>query len=222
MQKQTGIQTQESVVGVTEIPPSVTPEVSVPPRNETETPDRKNTTWLSLGLVVATGVVRLLTRIPNFTPVGALGLFGGGRLKAWQAYSLPLLVMLATDILKVFPLSWRGLSAVNWLTPWVYASFLIYVLLGRWLCRNRSFLWIGLASLLGSVQFFLITNFGFWVTNQEKFFPYTLQGLLACYIGALPFFGLTLAGDLVYSGVLFGGYALAAPRAYAPKARLAS
>lgn len=222
MQKSTGIQPQSSAVGVTENPPSEPLELTVPPRNEAETPDKKNTTWLSLGLVLATSVVRLLTRIPNFTPVGALGLFGGGRLPAWQAFSLPLIVMLVTDTLKVFPLSWRGLAAIDWVTPWVYASFLVYVLLGRWLCRNRSFLWIGLAALLGSMQFFLITNFAFWVANQEKFFPHTLPGLLACYIGALPFFGLTLAGDLVYTGILFGGYALATRHALAPKTRLSS
>jgi hypothetical protein len=79
-----------------------------------------------------------------------------------------------------------------------------------------------LAALLGSIQFFVITNFGFWVINDEVFYPHTWQGLVKCFTMALPFFGGTLAGDLFYSLVLFGGYALATRFLATPKARLAS
>jgi len=30
-------------------------------------------------------------------------------------------------------------------------------------------------------------------------YPKTLEGLITCYIAAIPFFGYTLAGDLFYS-----------------------
>jgi hypothetical protein len=36
----------------------------------------------------------------------------------------------------------------------------------------------------------------------------TLSGLMNCYIAGVPFFRGTLVGDLVYSAVLFGGFAL--------------
>ena len=39
-------------------------------------------------------------------------------------------------------------------------------------------------------------------------YPLTLSGLAACYVAAVPFFQNTLAGDLFYSGLLFGGFAL--------------
>jgi hypothetical protein len=222
MELQTGTQPETRVVGVAEIPPSLAASAPVPPREDADSGGELNRSWLSIGLVAAASVLRLVSPIPNCTPVGGLALFGGGRLRLWQAFALPLLVMILTDAVKTITLAPLGLRAINWATPWIYASFLLYVFLGRWLCRNRGVMGIGLASLLGSLQFFLITNFGFWVTNEEVFFPYTWQGLIQCYTVALAFFGGTLGGDLLYSGVLFGGYALATRLATAPKARLLS
>ena len=64
------------------------------PAGTTATPP---SAWLPLGLTVSAGVLRLLAPVPNLTPVGALGLYAGGRLRSWQAFALPLLVMAATD-----------------------------------------------------------------------------------------------------------------------------
>ena len=44
-----------------------------------------------------------------------------------------------------------------------------------------------------------------WVVGD--FYPKTLAGLSACYAAAIPFFRNTLAGDLVFSVVMFGGFA---------------
>ena len=41
----------------------------------------------------------------------------------------------------------------------------------------------------------------------------SLSGLLENYAAALPFWGRTLAGDLLFSGAIFGMYALLARRA---------
>jgi hypothetical protein len=57
------------------------------------------------------------------------------------------------------------------------------------------------------VQFYLITNFFVWL-HASSVYPHTAAGLLACYVAALPFFGYTVLGDLFYSAVLFGAYAL--------------
>ena len=64
-----------------------------------------------------------------------------------------------------------------------------------------------------SLAFFLGTNFAHWAVTGQ--YPISLSGLSACYLAALPFLKYTLAGDLVFSGVLFGAAALvgrAAPR----------
>jgi hypothetical protein len=36
------------------------------------------------------------------------------------------------------------------------------------------------------------------------FYPMTLDGLLTCYTAAIPFFQMTLMGDLFFVGVIFG------------------
>ena len=40
-------------------------------------------------------------------------------------------------------------------------------------------------------------------------YPRTCAGLAACYVAAIPFFQNTVAGDLFYAALLFGGFALA-------------
>jgi hypothetical protein len=57
------------------------------------------------------------------------------------------------------------------------------------------------------LQFFVVTNFAMWAAGG--FYPRTVAGLRACYLAGVPFFWNTLAGDALYAGVLFGGYALA-------------
>jgi hypothetical protein len=56
------------------------------------------------------------------------------------------------------------------------------------------------------VLFFVVTNFGTWLLSGM--YPMTASGLTACFVAAIPFFQNTVAGDLFYSGVLFGGFAL--------------
>jgi hypothetical protein len=158
---------------------------------------------LGSGLAVATGLFRLVPHLPNFTPVGALGLFAGARMRLWHALTLPLLVMAVSDLLLQ---SFYGLSPFH---PFVYASVVANVMLGRLLLRRSGSPWrIGGVSLLASAQFFLVTNFGVWMT--WPMYTRDLAGLLQCYVAAIPFFQYTLLGDLVFCGVMFGAYALAA------------
>src|SRR6516225_10534871 len=84
-------------------------------------------TW-AIGMAIAGGLIRLIPYHPwNFTPIGALGLFGGARLRSWAAYVLPLAVMAVSDLL----LWWINGQGYNPFNPWVYASFILAVLLGR-------------------------------------------------------------------------------------------
>ncbi len=93
------------------------------------------------------------------------------------------------------------------LMPVVYSSFLLSVLIGRWLQNRRTLIRIGGATLLGAIQFFIVTNFGVWALGS--FYPRTLGGLAACYAAGIPFFWNTVAGDALYVTLLFGGYVLA-------------
>ena len=85
----------------------------------------------------------------------------------------------------------------------MYAAFLINVWIGRKLVTTQSVGRIGAACVLGSLQFFLITNFSMFLT----LYSHDLAGLTQCYALALPFYGRTLLADLFYTGALFGMHA---------------
>jgi hypothetical protein len=160
---------------------------------------------LALTLTVVAAFLRLVPHPPNFAPVGGLALFGGARFRGWQAYAVPLLAMLVTDPILSHM---AGFPAYSWGTLVIYCCFLINVLLGRVFLRQSSQPGrIGAVAFAGSVQFYLITNFFVWL-HASSLYPHTAAGLLACYVAALPFFGYTVLGDLFYSAVLFGAYAL--------------
>lgn len=164
---------------------------------------------LALLLVVVAALLRLIPHPPNFAPVGGVALFGGARLRGWQAYVIPLAVMLLTDPLR--SLMEGHYPAYSGTTLVVYCSFLITVLLGRIFLRESSNIWrIASVAFLASVQFYLFTDLPSWW--MDPIYGHTVNGLIACYVAALPFFGRTLLGDLFYSGVLFAAYAMLSRR----------
>jgi len=113
-----------------------------------------------------------------------------------QAYALPLVLMAVTDPFV------GGYSAA---TPMIYAAFLINVWIGTRLRGTENPLKIGAGVACGSLVFFLLTNFA-WLAGSSMY-PHTLAGVMQCYIAAIPFYGRTLASDLLYSGALFGLHA---------------
>jgi len=177
-------------------------------------------TILIFTLILLAAALRLAPHPWNFTPIGAIALFAGATVRDRRtAFLLPVLVMLATDVIIGF----------NKLSPLVYASFLLSVLIGRLVVakrfgasqrakrgsesvsaadpKKRTLPRIATATFLGSLQFFLITNLGVWAFLGS--YPRTAAGLAACYITGLPLFGNTLAGDAVYTALLFGAFLMA-------------
>lgn len=153
---------------------------------------------LALTLIVIAEVLRAAPHPWNFTPIGAMALFSGAFIRDRRlAFLFPLLTLLVGD----FFLGFHKLTLI------VYASFLISVLIGRLLQNRRTIPHLAGATILGSLQFFLITNFGVWWLLDS--FPKSAAGLASCYLAGLPLFWNTLAGDAVYVAFLFLGYALA-------------
>lgn len=154
-----------------------------------------------VGLIVALSVLRLLPHPPNFTPILAVGLFGGAMFRRrWQAFGVPLLAMLASDF-GIELLFGFGFHA---LLPVVYLCVAGGVGLGMLLPARLSAKAIFVSGLAVSVGFFIVTNFAVWATSAM--YPLTAPGLLACYAAAIPFFSNTLLGTLVYSGLMFGSW----------------
>lgn len=167
----------------------------------------------AIGLTVLSALGRLIPHAPNVTPLGGSCLFAGSRIGGYLAWLLPLAVMIATD--PIVGAAGGAHGGYTFASPLIYASFMINVWLGRRLVRNVSALRVGGAAFLCSMQFFLLTNFAVWLSaarGTTHLYALSVAGLLECYAAALPFWGRTLAGDLFYSGALFGMYALLARR----------
>ena len=157
---------------------------------------------LTVGLTVLGAFARLIPHPPNFVPVGGMSLFAGSRMRGWRAYLVPLLLMAVTDpILSAI----YGYPTFHGTSAFVYGSLLVTVWIGQRLLREPTPGRIALAASLSSGQFFLVTNLGVWLVGG--LYPHTAAGLVACFVAAIPFFGRTLASDLLYSGLLFGLYA---------------
>ena len=123
-----------------------------------------------------------------------------------MAFVVPLLALFLSDALIGY---YRNQPVFYDSTmPWVYASFMIYGIFGLLLRGRRRPLPIACATLAGSLQFFIITNFAVWESGLVGY-PKTLDGLMECYLAAVKFFDKTLIGDCAYGAVLFGGFALA-------------
>ena len=151
-----------------------------------------------VGMILAATASRFIPHPFNFSPIGAIALFGGAQLSDKRAaFLVPLSAMFLADLVTGF----------HMLIPFVYGSFALSVCLGFWLRRERNVWRVTAAALAGSCLFFTITNFGVWVLLGT--YPQTPAGLVACYIAAIPYFQNTLLSDLLYSLLLFGSFALA-------------
>ena len=150
------------------------------------------------GMILAAAAARLIPHAPNFTPIAAIALFGGAQFADKRlAFFVPLAAMLLSDLVLGFH---SGMT-------FVYGSFALIVCLGLGLRSRRAPLSIAGAALTASLLFFAVTNFGVWAAGM--WYPRTFAGLVACYAAAVPFLQNTLAGDLFFTAVLFGGFALA-------------
>ena len=151
-----------------------------------------------LSAIAGAAALRLVPHPPNFSPIDARALFSGAYVgRRALAFAAPLLALLLSDLVLGF---YAGMN-------FVYASVALIVLIGWWLSERRTVLRVVTAAVAGSVAFFVITNFGMWLFSG--FYPLTAAGLEACYVAAIPFFQNTVAGDLFYTALLFGGFALA-------------
>ncbi|HAH58166.1 MAG TPA: hypothetical protein DCL86_08470 [Bacteroidales bacterium] len=145
---------------------------------------------------------RIVPHWPNFTPVAAMALFAGATInRKWLAFMLPLAALFLSDLVLGFH------STIIF----VYGAMILTVLIGSLLSKKLKTGNIAIATVSSSILFFLVTNFGAWMSGM---LPYTrdFSGLMQAYIAGIPFFNTALAGDLFYSGVLFGSFILARKR----------
>ena len=137
------------------------------------------------------------TEIPNFSPIAATALFAGAFMKNRKlAFIIPISAIIISDI-------FIGFHSMIWA---VYLSFFLVVILGISMKKLNVGNVLGL-SILGSILFFLITNFAVWA--QGSFYSPSFSGLIECYYMGIPFFKNTLIGDICFIAVLFFSFSFA-------------
>src|SRR6516162_10368927 len=151
---------------------------------------------LAMGLVGLDIVARLAPHAPNVTPIAASALFAGMVLRSRAlALAVPLAAMLVSDLL-VGAYDWRIMSVV-------YAALALPALLGTW-GRARSAALLPPLVLSSSLFFFATTNFAVWAFSGM--YAHDVHGLVHCYVAALPFLYNTVAGDMLWTTLLFGSW----------------
>jgi hypothetical protein len=170
-------------------------------------------TFALAGLIVLAALTRLLPHPPNFAPITATAVFAAARLGSRKtALTVPLVALLVSDLAREvlyrqgLTEQW-GLYRGMWA---VYGTTALVALLGRLARGARSPVAIAGTTLAGSCLFFVLTNLAVWASGA--LYPHTAEGLLTCYVAAVPFFRNAVAGDLFYALVLFGSWALAEAR----------
>jgi len=163
-------------------------------------------------MVVAAAATRFMPHPPNFTPIGGMALFGAAHFaKKYWAYLIPFLALWLSDLI-LNNVVYSSPDGFTWITSfglWNFAAFGMIVFLGSNILKKINLPNIIGASVIGSLVFFLITNFGIWASDPLNMYADNIAGLTAAVAAGLPFFWNTLAGDIVYVGVLFGGYEIA-------------
>ena len=155
-------------------------------------------------LVLLAVMSRFLPHPPNFTALSAVALFSGACFdRKHLAFIVPFAAMFLSDAILEITTGWGFHS--NMLA--VYASFGLIVLLSQKINRSRRFNTIAASVPASTAIFFIITNFSVWATGA--FYPHTAEGLVACYVAAIPFALNQLAGDAFFTGALFGVWSLA-------------
>ena len=153
---------------------------------------------MELFIFTILGVIsRLAPHIPNMTAVGAIALFTGAKFGAKKSLVILFTTMLIAD-------SFKGFHSVMWAT---YGALIIGMIIGTYIASKKHVGWIIGGTVLSSIVFFLLTNFAVWLAPNFMY-EKSLFGLIYCYEMAIPFFRNSLVGDLLYSGIFFGGFAL--------------
>jgi len=162
---------------------------------------------LLVGIILLAALSRLLPHPPNFSPVEAVALFGGAYFaRRAHALLIPLVAMFISDL--ALGLINGGIYSEYFLSAGfllVYVCIALSTLLGFGLRGRVTAVLVVGYSLLGSVLFFLVTNFGAWLGSAM--YPQTGAGLLAAYVAGIPFFQNTVLGTLFYSTLMFGSFA---------------
>ena len=153
---------------------------------------------------------RVLPHPYNFTPLIAVTLLSSYAISnRILALLVPLMGFWLSDLFMnniIYAGYYSKFTIFNSGMIWTYGAIVLVGLMGSSFIKKISSGKVVLASLSGSTIFYIISNFGVWTLSPM--YAKSAAGLIQCYSLALPFYGTSLIGDLLYSSLLFGAYQL--------------
>ncbi len=152
---------------------------------------------------------RLIPHSPNFSPLIAITVFSGfilsRKTNLLVSLFLPLAILFSTDLII-------GLHKT---IPFVYGGFLLSVILSfaysHTFLKNKlefkgSIIHSNISGFINNVVFYVISNFG--VCLMGSLYSKDLNGLLECYVAAIPFFKNSVLATILFTTIIFGIYNL--------------
>ena len=167
-------------------------------------------TGILVAIIFLAAFSRLIPHLPNFSPLGAIGLFGAAYFsKKWQALFLPIAATWLSDLFINNVVYAQYYPKFTWFYEgfyWQYGSYLLIALAGFLIFKKVKTSTVLMGALASTTIFYLVSNLGCWIGSTV--YAQNFSGLMTCYAAGIPFIKGTLLGDLFYSGVLFGSFAL--------------
>ena len=149
-------------------------------------------------IVFVLALSRVLPHPPNFTPILGMAFFAGAVFdKKIYSYCIPILAMLISDL-------YLGFHAGM---PIIYFAICVCILIGTFFHSKLNLTTSFLGISAGVISFYLISNFAVWYGSGM--YASDLNGLITCYIMALPFLQNTILSSAIYGIAAFGAYRLA-------------
>lgn len=160
--------------------------------------------FISLVIIIA-ALSRMIPHPLNFAPMCAIALFGAAHFSnRWLGFIIPISATFLSDLF-INNYIYQSESFIISFNVWAYGSYLLIIIFSLSLYKkNVSLFNLSSGALGSSLIFYLISNFGVWLTGTM--YPLNFQGLVQCYTAAIPFFGNTLMSTFFYSFILFGSY----------------
>lgn len=151
-----------------------------------------NKIYLSIGIFLSLAISRFIPHPPNFTNLMALS-FYVPVLFGLRYLPVVLISFILTDLLIGYHSG----------THWTWGSVLLIGLMSQYFNKSINLRLFG--SLFGAFIFFLITNFGVWISGM---YGLTADGLIKCYVLAIPFFNYSVISTALFSLLIETGYRL--------------
>jgi len=160
----------------------------------------KNKKFIIIYIVI--GVLgRLIPHPPNVTPLTNLCLFAGSNLSRGLAFITMLICYTISNIALAY---FNGYPIFGYWTIFTYSGLAFIVLLGSRLSKSYNIKKLVTYVGVSTFVFWVWSNFGCWLATP--LYPKDFNGLISCYIAALPFLRNALLGNLVWMVVIFGIY----------------